>query len=204
MAAIIRPAHGSDIPYLYEICLKTGNAGQDATSLFYDPLLVGQYYAAPYFFHDPGLCFIAEFEDIPHGYIVAASDTGAFNQWMEQVWLPPLRCRYPKRSRIKHLKTALDPSIVSVLHQPLSAPPPSYPAHLHIDLLPAIQGQGAGRLLMRTLFDALSRRGCPGAHLGVSKSNTGAIAFYRKMGFVVLQENEHGLTMGKLTSPVSS
>jgi ribosomal protein S18 acetylase RimI-like enzyme len=160
-------------------------------------LLLGQYYAAPYFFHDPALCFIAEDQGLPQGYILATSDTAAFNQWMEEVWLPPLRRRYPEP--YPHAKSPFERHLVSLLHQPLTAPPVSYPAHLHIDLLPAIQGQGAGKLLMRTLLDALSRRGCPGVHLGVGNSNPGAIAFYQKAGFVVLHGDEHGLTMGKLT-----
>ncbi|MDR2797203.1 MAG: hypothetical protein LBB80_02570 [Treponema sp.] len=60
MAVLVRPACGSDLPYLYEICLKTGDAGNDASGLFYDPLLLGQYYGAPYFFYDPSLCFVAK------------------------------------------------------------------------------------------------------------------------------------------------
>ena len=93
MAAFIRQAHGSDVPYLYEICLKTGDNSKDATDLFYDPLLMGQYYAAPYFFHDPGLCFVAD-DRIPQGYIVAAEDTTVFRQWLATEWLPPLKRRY--------------------------------------------------------------------------------------------------------------
>ena len=37
-----------------------------------------------------------------------------------------------------------------------------YPAHLHIDLLPEVQGQGWGRLLIATLVDALRERGVAG------------------------------------------
>jgi ribosomal protein S18 acetylase RimI-like enzyme len=203
MAVSIRSAVGPDIPYLYEICLKTGDAGKDASGLFYDSLLLGQYYAAPYFFHDPSLCFIAEYQGIPQGYILTAAETEAFNQWMEQVWLPPLCRRYPEPYPSERTKSPFERHLVSLLHQPLTspdrAPLPSYPAHLHIDLLPSIQGQGAGNMLMRTLWNALTRRGCPGVHLGVSKSNPRAIAFYHKEGFSTLQDHEQWLMLGKLT-----
>jgi ribosomal protein S18 acetylase RimI-like enzyme len=58
-----------------------------------------------------------------------------------------------------------------------------FPAHLHIDLLPELQGQGFGRQLMRTVLAELHRRGIPGVHLGVSPTNLPARAFYRKIGF---------------------
>ncbi|MDR3114982.1 MAG: GNAT family N-acetyltransferase [Treponema sp.] len=203
MAVLVRPACGPDLPYFYEICLKTGDAGKDASGLFYDPFLLGQYYSAPYFFYDQRLCFVAEAGGIPQGYILAAQETRAFNLWMEQVWLPPLRRRYPEPYPGERIQSPAEGQAVSLLHRSLlpADPPPrwwsSYPAHLHIDLLPAIQGQGVGKALMHSLFTALERRGCPGVHLGVGKANTGAIAFYGKRGFSVLQEQEQVLILGK-------
>ncbi|MDR1029690.1 MAG: GNAT family N-acetyltransferase [Treponema sp.] len=207
MAVFIRPACGSDIPYLYEICLKTGDSGKDASGLFHDPLLLGQYYGAPYFFYDPSLCFVAEDQGIPQGYILAAAETRDFNRWMEQVWLPPLRRRYPEPYPRERIKSPFEQHLVLLLHQSLESSEPgywsSYPAHLHIDLLPAIQGQGVGKMLMHTLLDALDRRNCPGVHLGLSKSNTRALAFYQKEGFSELQAHELWLVLGKSRVPIA-
>jgi ribosomal protein S18 acetylase RimI-like enzyme len=61
-----------------------------------------------------------------------------------------------------------------------------YPAHLHIDLLPRLQGQGMGRRLIETLIAALRERGIPGLHLGLDAANTSARAFYDRLGFVEL------------------
>ncbi len=44
----------------------------------------------------------------------------------------------------------------SRMHQSIIA---GYPAHLHVDLLPAGQGGGNGRRLMEKLFDALREQG---------------------------------------------
>jgi ribosomal protein S18 acetylase RimI-like enzyme len=64
---------------------------------------------------------------------------------------------------------------------------------VHIDLLPRAQGQGLGRRMMTRMFEALAERGSPGVHLGLSPSNTGAFAFYRKLGFEELTRDAEGV-----------
>jgi len=200
----IRKAALSDIPYLYEICLKTGDEGKDASDLFFDPYIIGQYYAAPYLLFPAGICFVAEFQHRPQGYIIAAPDTAAFKQWLEEQWLPPIRKRCPSPYPPQLIRTEKEKKILEQIHKkqfPIDADDSpwltEYPAHLHIDLLPSLQGKGAGRALMDTLFAELKRQKVPGLHLGVSASNTGAVAFYRKLNFSVLKEHEWGFTMGK-------
>ncbi|MCL1932047.1 MAG: GNAT family N-acetyltransferase [Treponema sp.] len=198
----IRKAVLSDLPYLYEICLKTGDESKDATALFSDPYTIGHYYIAPYLVCPEGICFIVEHEYRPQGYIAAVSDTLSFKRWMEEQWLPPLRERYPLPFPPSH--SDLEEAIIALFHKkqfPLdtTAQPwlVDYPAHLHIDLLPGIQGKGMGRALMEKLFAELAQKGTPGLHLGVGSSNANAVAFYKKTGFTVLQEWGWGYTMGK-------
>jgi len=200
--SIVRRAVLSDLPYLYEICLKTGDDGKDASALFSDQYLLGHYYIAPYLAYQAGICFAAEYEYRPRGYIAAVPDTASFARWMEEQWLPPLRKQYP--NPFPPARSEKEKSIVDFLHKkhfPTDFDAESrladYPAHLHIDLLPCLQGKGLGRVLMDNLFNELAQRGVPGLHLGVGASNRGAIAFYKKMGFSVLQEHDWGLTMGK-------
>jgi ribosomal protein S18 acetylase RimI-like enzyme len=199
----IRRAVLSDLPYFYEICLKTGDEGKDASALFFDQYLLGHYYAAPYLVCQSGICFAAEYEYRPQGYIVAVPDTASFKQWMEEQWLPPLRKRYPRP--FPPARSKKEKEIIGFIHKrqfPIDIAEQSwltdYPAHLHIDLLPGLQGKGQGRLLMDNLFNELARKGVSGLHLGVGSSNSGAVAFYKKMGFSVLEEHEWGFTMGKL------
>jgi GNAT superfamily N-acetyltransferase len=201
----VRPALMADTPYFYEICLKTGDAGADAAPLFFDPFLLGHYFAAPYLFFPAGLCFAAEYDFRPRGYIIGVPDTNAFNRWMETTWLPPLRRQYPLPFPPERLCSETEGQLMAAIHG--SHLPPedpawrpwlaAYPAHLHIDLLPEIQGRGTGRLLMDTLCAELVRRGVPGVHLGVNAKNSGAMAFYRKMGFSMLQEEPWGPILGK-------
>jgi ribosomal protein S18 acetylase RimI-like enzyme len=190
-----------DLPYLYEICLKTGKAGEDASALFKDPYMLGQFYAAPYAFYPDSICFIAATDEQPQGYIVCAPDTEAFGKWLEKSWLPLLRERYPVPYPVEKAVSLIESRMALAFHKQHPAPEQPwqalYPAHLHIDLLKTIQGKGWGRLLMETLWAALVERKVPGLHLGVSKANTGALAFYKKMGFSVLEEDARVLTLGK-------
>lgn len=197
----IRPARESDEPALYDICLRTGDSGEDASGLYADPRLPGELYVGPYL-HLPGtLAYVAEDSAGVAGYVLGAVDTAAFETALERTWLPPLRERYP---RDRFPAGSPDARIVTLLHDPPVADPGllvGYPAHLHVDLLPRMQGQGAGRALMETLFEALSAAGVPGAHLGVGRTNRRAIAFYEHLGFDTAAVDDLALTMTRALSP---
>jgi ribosomal protein S18 acetylase RimI-like enzyme len=71
-----------------------------------------------------------------------------------------------------------------------------YPAHLHIDLLPRAQGHGMGRKIMTVFLERLRELGVEGVHLGVSKRNLNAIAFYEHLGFLRLEEHVFSFLYG--------
>ena len=58
-----------------------------------------------------------------------------------------------------------------------------YPSHLHINLVPRLQGRGIGRRLIATLISALRDHGSRGLHLLVGRANQHAVGFYRHVGF---------------------
>jgi len=194
----IRPACEQDLPYFYEISLKTSLSGLDGTDYFNDPYCVGHYYAAPYLFFEPSLCFIALDEyNKPSGYIVGTSDTKNFTSWMNSHWLPPLKEQY---ERITDFKSEAEASIIKLL---CKGPGEGvwehvgYPAHLHINLLPHLQGKGLGKSLMITFSEAIHAKGVEGIHLGVDGRNTQAFGFYEKMGFSILEQPQWGSVFGK-------
>jgi ribosomal protein S18 acetylase RimI-like enzyme len=192
---LIRAYYPSDLPALYRICLLTGDSGRDASGLFRDPELLGHYYTGPYAVLEPELCFVLACEGAPCGYILGAADTLQFNQRCEREWFPPLRTRYPLPPQDDR---SPDAHIIRLIHTGrLGEPPgPEYPAHLHIDLLPAAQGQGWGRRLMEAFCERLRMVGAGGVHLGVAKDNPGAVGFYRRLGFVELGEGKNSITFG--------
>jgi GNAT superfamily N-acetyltransferase len=201
----VRRAAIFDIPYMYDICLKTGSDGADATDQFFDPYMIGHYYAAPYLFYKDGICFVAECQYRAQGYIIAVPDTVAYNQWLEEKWLPPLRKQYSQPYPQELIRSNREAWILGSIHakqfpMDMNDVPwlAGYPAHLHIDMLPVLQGKGLGRTLMDTLFTELKNMGVSGIHLGVSAANKGATGFYQKLGFSVLKEFDWGCQMGKL------
>ena len=94
---IIRPYRPSDRAAMYEICLKTADAGKDATGVLSDDSLWGDLFAVPYVEHHPDLAWIVEADDgRAIGYIVATEDTDAFYTWFRDEWWPGFHARYPR------------------------------------------------------------------------------------------------------------
>ena len=92
----IRSYKSADTSAAYEICLKTGNSGQDATHLFSDPLVLGHIYVGPYMEFEPQSVFILEDDQGPCGYIMGVLDSQKYYQWMHSEWLPKIRVDYKK------------------------------------------------------------------------------------------------------------
>lgn len=190
----VRLARPDDLDALYDICLRTGDAGGDASGVFVDGRLLGHLFVAPYAVLEPELAYVVEDDEGVGGYVVGTADTRAFEATLEADWYPALRERHPEGSG-----EGFDAMLVALLHHTMRAADAvvaTHPAHLHIDLLPRFQGTGLGLRLMATMHDACRERGAPGLHLGVSQRNTRALGFYRHLGYEVLHEDPITVTMG--------
>ncbi|HEY8950281.1 MAG TPA: GNAT family N-acetyltransferase [Rhizomicrobium sp.] len=191
----IRPMRREDRDAVYEICLKTGDAGQDATALYRDPELLGHLYAGSYAALEPESGFILEDEDGAGGYILGAFDTYAFEKRLEEEWWPSLRARYSDADALPEP----DRHLVQSIHKPWRTPrriTGPYPSHLHIDLLPRFQGKGWGRRMMDHWLAVMRERGSTGAHLGVGMRNERAVKFYLRYGFQEFQRWNDVLMLG--------
>ncbi|HWA31806.1 MAG TPA: hypothetical protein VG867_11955, partial [Rhizomicrobium sp.] len=143
---------------LYDICLKTGDAGQDATALYRDPELLGHLYAGPYAALEPESGFVLEDGAGIGGYIVGARDTHAFETRLKAEWWPALCRRYPDPSLLQQP----DRHLAEEIHKPLRTPRmicEPYPSHLHINLLPRFQGSGWGKRMIDRWLAEMRRRG---------------------------------------------
>jgi len=183
----IRPYNFNDLASLYSICLKTGDSGKDASSLYKDPELLGHFYAAPYAVLEPELCSVLEDDHEVCAYIVGTADSFDFARHAETQWFPDLREKY---SEVPPNFSSADRAVIKLIHEGYQAPKEArdYPAHLHIDLLPQAQGQGFGKKLLNRFCDQLRQKNIPGLHLGVSNANLSARGFYEKYGFLVLKD----------------
>jgi GNAT superfamily N-acetyltransferase len=124
------------------------------------------------------------------GYIVGALDSPAFEARLERDWWPRLRKRYPEPPpAVPEGDWTPDQRAAYRIHHPWHAPGEltgRYPSHLHINLVPRLQGHGHGTRLIAALVDSLRGRGSAGVHLNSSLANTRAAAFYRHTGFCEL------------------
>ncbi len=184
----IREFRPDDTDALYEICLRTVDAGNDGTLLYPTyPELPGHLALGANLTLEPEFAFVLQDEaGAPVGYVVGALDTRAFYEKCEQVWWPPLRERYPDPVDVPAELHTPEQRLLHSIHQPVLAPEvvlDVYPSHLHINLMPPAQGSGYGKLLLETLFAALRDAGSTGIFLGVPPANTRAIGFYHRMGF---------------------
>lgn len=197
-SAKIRRASLADGDRVYEICLRTADAGGDATALHHDPRLVGHVWAAPYLHHAADHAFVVVDEaDVAGGYVLGAVDSRSYEAALERAWWPRLRREYPL---VAEGRTARDQEVVELIHAPptaIEAIVERYPSHLHIDLLPEFQGAGHGRRMIETLLESLASAGSSGVHLGVSSANERAIGFYRAMGLRELGRSRHGVAFGR-------
>ncbi len=186
----IRPSRPDDLDDLYRICLLTADSGQDATALFSDPMLPGQVWVAPYAVLEPSLAFVAVGPDGVSGYVVGARDSNDFARRLEERWWPDLRSRYPDPpADLPEDRWTRDQQTAYLIHHRYTVPAElagPYPSHLHINLLPPLQGHGVGRRLIETLAGALRAQGSPGVHLHVGAANTRAAGFYARVGFTEL------------------
>jgi ribosomal protein S18 acetylase RimI-like enzyme len=202
------PDAASDRAAVLDICVKTGDAGGDATALHPDPRALTDRYATPYLELEPGWAWVAtlaagggdgsgrdedrddgggaEHLDPVVGYVLGAPDTTAFAARFAG-WPSSLT----PEERTAHAAAMLLPE----RHD--------YPAHLHIDLLPRAQGRGAGRALVQTLVDQLAERNVPGLHLVVDPRNQGALAFYTRVGFTELRRTPDAVVFGRRLGPAT-
>ena len=153
----IRGFRAGDEGDLADICVRTADAGADATGILADDRIWSEIFVLPYVARHPELAFVVESDGRVLGYAVAAPDTAAFETWFHDDWWPVHGARFER--------PGAGPRDVDVLayadarragREPYAA---DYPAHLHIDLLPALQRDGWGRRLVGAIVDALRERG---------------------------------------------
>ncbi|MER9231850.1 GNAT family N-acetyltransferase [Mesorhizobium sp. M0622] len=186
----LRRATAADHPALAMICLKTGDAGKDASGREDDPDLLGLVYTIPYQVLEPELALIVDGSTGPAGYLLGAADTAAFNASLATNWYPALQGRVAEPGPDSSHWRGSDWARHQIHHPDFAVPPvlAAYPSHGHIDLLPQARGKGVGRRAMEFLEQRLAASGSTGVHLEVMPHNHGALKFYKAIGFEVLQD----------------
>ena len=178
---LIRNFNSKDTEYLKKICIETASdvfRGKKIT----ERALV-DVYCRYYIEQEPENCFVvANVDDVAKGYILCAKNyedyRAIFKDTYLKTWNPVTLIM--GNFAMKSIEDFVE----------------EYPAHLHIDLLPECQGKGYGRKLVEALVAHLREKKIRGLMLHVSAENSGAIAFYKKCGFKVLQAQKNDVLFG--------
>lgn len=181
--ATVRPYESNDQPAVQEVCLATGPA--DA----YQPKIRARLLASfcdYYVEKEPHNCFVlADDSNTAVGYILCAE---SFDHYYKAF------CKeYIARARRGGWLNGIAAWLTTV---PQRFYAKRYPAHLHIDVLPAYQRKGWGTVLMDTLTNHLRAKEIPAIMLVVGADNKKGINFYKKYGFTVIKKISGFVAMG--------
>jgi ribosomal protein S18 acetylase RimI-like enzyme len=152
----------------------------------------------------PECGFVVEDSAGVGGYILGALDTVGFEGRLEAEWWPGLRSRYVDPTGKPPAEWSVEETRRWQIHHPRPTPARvsgPYPSHLHIDLLPRLQGRGIGRRLIDLWLATIRGLGSSGAHLGVGPANSRASAFYRACGWLELAPSSRNLWFGMSLQP---
>ncbi|MCY3413406.1 MAG: GNAT family N-acetyltransferase [Candidatus Heimdallarchaeota archaeon] len=189
MEIILRPYRKTDREFVDEICYLTGFAGQSLQNkpYFPDRKLFSLIFCDYYLQFEPEFCFVAEDNGRVVGYIIGTPDSQSQVKSFNRKMIPRILLRllsitfwkYP--SAFKRVLEFMRLEQEDEEEELLS----SYPAHLHINLHPDIQGRGIGGKLLQMFETKLKEKGITGLHLGTSNYNHHALTFYEKHGFSI-------------------
>jgi GNAT superfamily N-acetyltransferase len=184
--AWIRDGRLADLQAAFHVCLKTGDNGADGEPFYRDdPDALGRIYVEPYLLFAPDLALILEDDQGVGGYALAVFDSREFYDRYERELRPRLCKEFPDPTGEPSTWSRVEAVYHQYHHPDYFCPEPyaDFPSHLHIDLLPRLQGKGYGRPMIEQLIQRLRDRRSPGVHLGMSAVNDRAYGFYLKLGF---------------------
>jgi len=183
----VRPYRAGDRAQLREIAFETGYMGESPAWYWRDAPSFADAWTGYYTDREPESAFVAADGDAVVGYLVGCADTARapsataaiLRQLVgRQLLVRPGTAGFFWRAMWDSLRDRGVPSA--------ELSDPRWPAHLHINLLPAARGHGAGRGLIDAWLGRLRQLGVPGCHLGTLAENTHAIRFFESVGFARL------------------
>ena len=92
---MIRPYRETDHAAVYDVCVRTADAGGDARGKYHTDDLMPDLFAGPYVFLEPEFAFVLDDGNRAVGYVIGTPDTAAFARAYRARWIPRLAGRYP-------------------------------------------------------------------------------------------------------------
>ncbi|KAF2274012.1 GCN5-related N-acetyltransferas-like protein [Westerdykella ornata] len=198
-----------------DACIHIFYATLDPAVDFEPARTIGSFlWCRAYLLLSPETCFVLDdgtIEGRAVGYIIGTADTNVFATKWKNSFLPNLgldpedisrengkepasssaeltaKLSEEEKETVRSLQKTLQDAECSMI-QPFPALLSQFPAHLHIDVLPAYQNQGWGPKLMGTFLEEVKRLGARGVHLGMVRGNHRAKKFYERLGWRLCEE----------------
>ncbi|WP_243398172.1 GNAT family N-acetyltransferase [Deinococcus koreensis] len=164
------------------IAYQTGFFGDSAARYFPDSELFAALWAGPYFQGAGAGCYVAEAGGEVLGYVLGAPEHERYQAALRRVVARRLSSSWPTRRTLLSLRYLLRVARFPSPHASWAA----FPAHLHLNLLPAARGLGLGRRLLEAHLAALQGLGVGGVQLSTTAENRAALGLYRTLGFEVV------------------
>lgn len=180
---MIRKYRPEDREFVQNICIETASENLRNSEEKKNLLLLR--YCNFYIEKCPDTCFVAENGGKPVGYVLCCPDSVFFKKEFSKFLKKSGNLSFSQRFQ------CVGDALVYLPYRK------SYPAHLHIDILPEAQRQGNGKMLIDALFKKLKEQGKCGVMLAVSESNTNAIKFYKALDFKIIFRFSGTYLLGK-------
>ena len=167
-----------------------GRAGEGAPpgSLWGDEESEAAVYLNPYMDLEPGSLFVATVDGALVGYLAGCLDSSAFPMESDRVEEAVRKHRliFRPRAAAFFARALADVAWAALRREPTAGDfdDPRWPAHLHINVVPAARGTGVADGLMERWLDRLREAGSPGCHLQTLAENHRAVRFFERVGFV--------------------
>lgn len=183
----VRPYAAEDRAALVALFGAAG-AGAPSSQLWGHEASLADVYLTPYLDLEPASVFVALLDGRPAGYLAGCLDETRFPSETDRTRAAVRRHRlYLRSGPVRFFaRSSYDALLCAVRREQVAGElrDPRWPAHVHIDLVPAARGTGAGRGLMEAWFARLREEGVPGCYLQTTAENTRAVGFFERMGFV--------------------
>lgn len=197
MTAACRPYEPADRAAVRHICNETGHLGDPIDPYFSDREVFADLHSLYYTDVENDSSFVIEDDGDVIGYLLGCLDSGRYRAWVKSNLEPHILKRGLTRGVLVRPGTA--PLVWRFALDWLREKPhfgnagADYPAHLHINLLPAGRKRGLGGLLIENYFELLRAKDLPGVFLETTAENANAVAFFASQGFL---EDEKFLAPG--------
>src|SRR6201996_7091460 len=111
----IRPYRDAHRRAVYDVCVRTADAGRDARGKYRSDDLMPDLFAGPYVFLEPDFAFVLDDGQRAVGYVIGTPDTAAFARAYRARWIPRLAGRYAPPPE---LPASPDDEMMALHHRP--------------------------------------------------------------------------------------